>query len=71
MREFNDSLIRDKNRTLYQTGHSGALRRLVASGERKREGKAKAKAPTKAPTKAPATIEQNRVPLKGMIFPLK
>lgn len=41
MREFNDSLIRDKNWTLYQTGHSGALRRLVASGEGKREGNGK------------------------------
>ena len=41
MREFNDSLIKDKNRTLYQTGHSGALRKLVASGELKREGKGK------------------------------
>lgn len=38
MREFNDSLIRDKSRALYQTGHSGALRKLMASGERKREG---------------------------------
>jgi len=25
MREFNDSLIRDKNRALYQTGHPGTL----------------------------------------------
>ena len=41
MREFNDSLIRDKYRTLYQIGHSGALRRLVASGELKREGNGK------------------------------
>lgn len=43
MREFNDSLIRDKYRTLYQIGHSGALRRLVASGELKREGKGNGK----------------------------
>lgn len=41
MREFNDSLIRDKYRTLYQIGHSGALRKLVASGELKREGNGK------------------------------
>ena len=48
MRESNDSLIRDKYRTLYQIGHSGALRRLVASGELKREGNGKSKSDGKS-----------------------
>lgn len=52
MREFNDSLIRDKYRTLYQIGHSGALRRLVASGELKREGNGKGNGKSKSDGKS-------------------